>query len=222
MPPESTSPGTVEDGRAARRLRNRQAVLDATYSLVEGGNSHPTFEQIAEASGVSLRSLYRYFASHDDLMRAAMLQRTERFEKLFRMTGLGEGDLQSRISALVDQRLALWDAVGAAVPVMRRLAPSPALLHEQMERRRAGLRRQMEIQFRPELDAMDEDRRFAVLSAADLLCQFEGIDYLRRSRRLSTARTRQVLTHSVAMLFGCDDVPAAGVRPSAGRRAPRR
>src|SRR5437764_99636 len=58
------------DGRAARRDRGREAVLDAVIALFEEGHVRPTPEAVAERSGVSVRSVYRYYEDRDDLIRA--------------------------------------------------------------------------------------------------------------------------------------------------------
>ncbi|MEO2168125.1 MAG: hypothetical protein ABGY42_08390, partial [bacterium] len=40
------------DGRTARSLRSRQAVVEALLDLLEGGNLRPTAAQIAERAGL--------------------------------------------------------------------------------------------------------------------------------------------------------------------------
>ena len=52
---------TQTDGRTARRDRNREAVLDAALALFTAGELEPTAAAVAERSGVSLRSVYRYW-----------------------------------------------------------------------------------------------------------------------------------------------------------------
>lgn len=222
---KTISPGPEQDGRVARRLRNREAVLDATYALVEAGNTQPSFEDVADASGVSFRSIYRYFSNRDDLMRAALAHRASKFDALFRISNLGEGDLNDRITTIVDQRLALWNAIGPAIPVLRRLAPSPASLRIQIDRRQLALRRELEAQFQAEFAAMDADRREAVFHAADILCQFEAIEYLRRRQRLTEDATRELLATALIVLLSSEPPrtprsdPADEARKSGSSRA---
>ena len=52
----------VLDGRQARRQRNIDAVLDVVLEMFAEESMFPTIEQAATRSGLSLRSLYRYFA----------------------------------------------------------------------------------------------------------------------------------------------------------------
>ena len=52
------------DGRTARALRTREAIVDACISLVDEGVLKPTAPRIAERAGVSVRSVFQHF---DDL-----------------------------------------------------------------------------------------------------------------------------------------------------------
>src|SRR6185312_6061085 len=61
----------VVDGRTARKDRNMVAVLDAVLELFVRGDLIPSPEAIAQRSGVSLRSVYRYLAASRDLVHAA-------------------------------------------------------------------------------------------------------------------------------------------------------
>ena len=46
----------AEDGRVARGLRTREAVIDALFELHAEGNLTPTIEQIAERVGRTTRA----------------------------------------------------------------------------------------------------------------------------------------------------------------------
>ena len=54
----------AEDGRRARRDRNRVAVVDSLLALYAEGDLNPSTDAIALRAGLSPRSLFRYF---DDL-----------------------------------------------------------------------------------------------------------------------------------------------------------
>src|SRR5690242_15042648 len=60
----------VIDGRRLRAERGRAAVVAATLELVDGGNPVPTFADIAEVSGVSERTIFRYFPDREALFGA--------------------------------------------------------------------------------------------------------------------------------------------------------
>src|SRR3954447_22420453 len=65
-----TSTQTV-DGRSARAQRTRDSVVDAVLDLVATGQTRPTAREIADAAGISVRSVYVHFDDLDDLFRAA-------------------------------------------------------------------------------------------------------------------------------------------------------
>src|SRR3954453_24162311 len=67
------------DGRTARRDRNREAVLDPVLELFSDGNLTPSPDEVAQRSGVSLRSVYRYVAASDGLMSCAIERHSQRF-----------------------------------------------------------------------------------------------------------------------------------------------
>src|SRR5438132_352803 len=52
------------DGRTARALRTREAIVDASIALVDEGDLRPTAPRIAERAKVSVRSVFQHF---DDL-----------------------------------------------------------------------------------------------------------------------------------------------------------
>ncbi len=60
------------DGRSARRERNRDAVLDAVIDMFTEGSLTPGPAEVAVRSGVSIRSVHRYFEDTDNMICAAM------------------------------------------------------------------------------------------------------------------------------------------------------
>ena len=64
------STGYHESGRARQKQRTREALLDAARTLIEGGDT-PRVEDVAEASGISRTTAYRYFPTQASLLAAA-------------------------------------------------------------------------------------------------------------------------------------------------------
>lgn len=188
------------DGRTARRDRNSEAVLDAVRALFVEGNYTPTAEAVAARSGVSLRSVYRYFEDTEALFRAAIARRVAQAEPLFALAGLGVGELDDRIARLVDHRLALYAALGpeARAAVLR--GPSAPLVNAALDARRRQLFEQLEVHFAPELDAIGGVRAKTLLRCMDLLLQFESLEHLSRRSGLTPARVRSVLTTGIRAL----------------------
>lgn len=64
------------DGRKLRRQRNVDAVLATVLEMLEGSET-PTLKVIAERSGVTIRSIYRYFDDLDAAIEAARRHRVD-------------------------------------------------------------------------------------------------------------------------------------------------
>ena len=187
----ATTPET--DGRTARRDRNRTVVLDAALSLFTEDNLFPTPEQVAQRSGVSLRSVYRYFADREELVRAAIDRHLERNEHLFGIPGGTDGTLDARVERYVDARLRLHDAIGATVRAARLRAPTSEPIRAQLATGRRLLREQLEAHFAADLDALAARDRLDALDAADALTQPEALDHLRHGLGRSAPATRRML-----------------------------
>ena len=107
---DSATSETVDepvDGRVARRQRNVDAVIDVVLEMFAEDAMFPTIEQAATRSGLSLRSLYRYFADPGELLEAT-IERTDRLgAELGRLHNIGQGPLAARIDDFVAMRLRL-------------------------------------------------------------------------------------------------------------------
>ena len=185
------------DGRTARRDRNRDAVLDAVLDLFAEDALAPSAIQVAERSGVSLRSVYRYFDDTDELVRAAIERNLVRVRPLFVIDGLGEGWLEDRTRRIVDSRLELHERVGPLMRATLLHAGEHELLAARLATVRRLLREQTEDMFAPELGAMGVGPRREVAAAVDLLLGFESIEQLRKVRGLSLPATARVVVRAV-------------------------
>ena len=89
------------DGRTMRRNRNRLAVLDAAIGLFAENSLLPDRDTIAKRSGVSTKSIHRYFGDDDDLLRAVIEHAMEVGLPLYRIHQIGRGSLDVRIRRFV-------------------------------------------------------------------------------------------------------------------------
>src|SRR5918999_531322 len=79
------------DGRTARAVRTRNAIVDATIALVEEGDLRPTAPRVAERAEVSVRSVFQHFDDLDSLYAAVA-------ERLYqRVRGLVSADLDQSL-----------------------------------------------------------------------------------------------------------------------------
>lgn len=189
------------DGRTARRQRNRDLVVDAALDLFAEGMLQPGAAEVAERSGVSLRSVYRYFGDTDALIRAAVARSIEKVRPLFELDGLGEGPLADRVERIVAGRVRLYEEVAPMVRATLQRAPTNEILRETHERNLAALRRQVDAMFGPELTELVPDTALQVASALDVLLGFHSIEHLRRGVGLSADDTRRTLARAVTAIL---------------------
>ena len=190
----------ITDGRTARRERNRAAVLDAVLDLFAEGVANPTPDQVAERSGVSLRSVYRYFDDRESLVRSAMEHHFLRIEPLFQIAVGLDGSLDQRINGLVAQRQQLYEAASPVFRAAIARSSSIPVIAERVQNRRALLARQVREIFEPELAELGE-RAPEVEAAVDVLTEFEAIDHLRNFRGLDDDAIAATLVRSLHALL---------------------
>jgi AcrR family transcriptional regulator len=189
------------DGRRAWRERNRTAVVDALLDLYQDGIVNPSADEIAARSGISRRSVFRYFDDLDELCRVAISRQTDRISHLFPIPALGEGAFDERIDALVSQRMRLFDAIAPVARVARMRAPIQPVLAQQLRADGALLRRQLERQFEPELARLDEPVRSRVVCAADVLTSFESFELLVKRHGKNPEEAAAVMRDGLAALL---------------------
>ncbi|MEZ5179532.1 MAG: TetR/AcrR family transcriptional regulator [Acidimicrobiales bacterium] len=197
--PDDADPAA--DGRTARRQRNRDLVVDAALELFAEGMLQPGAAEVAERSGVSLRSVYRYFDDTDALIRAAVQRSIDKVRPLFELEGLGEGPVADRVARIVAGRVRLHEEVAPMVRANLQRAPTNEILRETQEGNWAALRRQVEAMFEPELAALEPAAAAEVAAALDVLLGFHSIEHLRRSAGLSPEQTRRTLVRAVGAVL---------------------
>ncbi len=184
------------DGRRARRSRNRAAALDALLEIFAEGRD-PRPDEVAARSGLSQRSVYRYFEDRDALYHAAVERQLEAVFPLYTIHQIGQGDLDQRIDRFVQRRTQLYEAVADTNRAARARVQRSDILRQSVDQTHAALRQQVEQHFAPELDAMGPKLRRSRLTAVDALCQFETLDYYRLHLGLSTGTIRIILVDAL-------------------------
>ncbi len=189
------------DGRLARRDRNRTAVLDAMIELFTEGVLEPTPEQVAQRVGLSPRSVYRYFADRESLIRAAIDRHLDGVWHLYLIPAIGQGDTEDRIVRFIGCRIQLYEAIAASARATRMSAATDEIMREQLEATRRALRDQIERHFAPELDAMPAATRRGRVAAIDALCELESLDHYRIHRGFSSTDTHSLLLDALRALL---------------------
>jgi AcrR family transcriptional regulator len=185
------------DGRRARRHRSRDLAVDALLDLLSEGISRPTAQQVAERSGVSLRSIFRIFDDVQSLHMAASDRQMSRVRHLF-VDIVATGTLAERVEATVATTTRLYEQVAPIRRAALRAAPESSTLQLQLSRARGWLRVEIDRVFAPELERLaDPD----LTAAVEAILSFEAWDQLRTSQGRSVARAAASISRAVEKLL---------------------
>jgi AcrR family transcriptional regulator len=201
------------DGRSARRERNRNAVLDVVLEMFSEDMLFPTIEQASKRSGLSLRSLYRYFADPGELVEAAIKRSRQQATELTHLPRIGQGPFADRLHDFVSMRVRLYEVNGPMYRATVHNAASNSRVRDEMHRNRSLLHAQFEAQFAPEIAARPAGLRTSVTEAGNTLTQLDSLDLLRRYRNLTVAETTTVLCDALTALLH-PDAGTGGADPS--------
>ncbi|MSY19392.1 MAG: TetR family transcriptional regulator [Actinobacteria bacterium] len=175
MPSSEHSPS---DGRTARRSENRDAALRCVVRLFSENKLVPTIEMVAEASGVSIRSLYRYFGDGQTMVLEAIEGLVAEAKTVGIIPNVGEGTFAERVEALVAARFRAYRLVRFVLrAALVNIANNPDLTASQ-HRTRGLLEFQFKAQFAPELSQLDEAEQTRVTQSGSAICNLEFIDML--------------------------------------------
>jgi AcrR family transcriptional regulator len=196
---ETTDDVPVTDGRRARRERGRAAVIDAVFALAEEGKVPVTAELVAERSGVSVASIFRYFDGLDDLQLQTYRRFREQFTPLLRP--LVDGTRPERIAALVDTRLDLYEQAGAMMTLGRLRALEHEPLLEASTETKAALAHQVRTTFGPETRGHSPGRIAGLVAVIDAFTSPEAWDVMRRTHARSRAQIAATWRRGIEVLI---------------------
>jgi AcrR family transcriptional regulator len=182
------------DGRRARRQRSRDLVVDALLDLLNEGVARPTAQQVAERSGVSLRSIFRIFDDVETLHAAAASEQLARVRHLF-VDVAAVGTVQERVDEIIELNARLYESVAPVRRAARRTAPESPPLREQLGKLRAWMRAEIDRVFAAELQGGPQ------AAALEVLFSFEAWDQLRVAQHLDVHEAGAVVrAAALAML----------------------
>lgn len=195
--------GTNEPSTDRRRLRTERGkdlVVDALLSFFAEGDPQPGVAKIAARAGVSERSVFRYFDDLESLAGAAIERQIARIAPAFRPPA-PTGDLESRIGALVDQRLRIYDATAVTTRAAERFAAHSPAVAEAFAFRRSVLHDQIAKLFAVELAPMAGRVRGEVVDAVSAAASLESIRMLRTTAGHSRGRTAAIVARTLRSLL---------------------
>jgi TetR/AcrR family transcriptional regulator of autoinduction and epiphytic fitness len=200
----SVAPRSVpSDGRAARALRTREAIVDACIAMVEEGDLRPTAPRLAERAGVSVRSVFQHFDDLPSLHIAVTERIAERMSALLVPPDTSV-PLDQRIERFVEHRAALLEA---ATPFRRAAqvhGPFSPEIRAAITQAAAYLHREVEATFAPELDELDAgdpSDRSQLLEALAAAASWPCWDVLRTEHEVPADEARAVMVRTLRALL---------------------
>jgi TetR/AcrR family transcriptional regulator, regulator of autoinduction and epiphytic fitness len=195
--PHLAQPEEVVDGRNRRRINSFDRAVDALLDLIDSGNPSPTAQDIAERSGISVRTVFRLTEDIESLHAAAVRRQMERTAHLY-VELPNRGSVTTRARALVKNRSAVFETIAPIRRVGDRLGTASPQIADGLQLHHLVLRMQIEQLFAAELQAMSPVRRQTVTTALDVAASWETWDQLRRLKGLSVADSVRVMNILVA------------------------
>ena len=189
------------DGRTARRDRNRNEVVEAALALVDEGVMDPSVEQLTERSGLSARSIFRYFDGLDDLRRAVIRSHFERLQPLLDYPDGGNGPLDARIKKFVDSRIRFNESISGPARTAQMRAPFAPVIAEDIQQYRQRLDASVRRYFAPELKRRSKAEAEDLIALIDTLVSFDSWDLLTRDHRRSRTQVRRAWTLALETLL---------------------
>lgn len=190
------------DGRRARRQRNLETVLDTARQLLAEDARMPTVERIAQRSGLSARSIYRYFDDPEALISAAIRRSLDLGRERARIPSFGHGTFDERVARFSSVRVQLFESTATGFRTARSHALTVPQIRDALAATYRFLREQVEGQFAAELAALSPTDCVVALGACDAISQFDSLDYLRRERGATVAECESIIARTIDRVLG--------------------
>ena len=190
-----SAPETGRDGRRQRSERSREQIVEALFALIWGGEMAPRAAAVAEAAGVSLRTVFRHFDDMESLYRE-MAERMEAELMPIVLAPFAAPDWRGRLSELVSRRADIYERVlPLRVAASVRRFQSPFLMDDYqrfLRLERTGLESILP-------DAVTADR--TLFSALEMVTGFQAWRRMRQDQGLSPAEAEAVTRAIVERLI---------------------
>jgi AcrR family transcriptional regulator len=191
---------TAIDGRTARAVRTREAIVDASIALVDEGDVRPTALKVAERAGVSVRSVFQHFDDLEGLYAAIANRLVDRLSGI-RVAVDATLPVPERIVEMVRSRVRVLEVL---TPIRRAAAVHAPFSQEVRLQLQAGhnmLRAELERVFADELAKRDEPERTRLLDALDTVLSWPSWENLRTLNHRSEDESEAVLERMVSALL---------------------
>lgn len=161
------------DGRHARRDRGKQVAIEAAIEIFREGGVIESMAQLAERSGISERTLFRYFTNQDGLIDAVANYAFPQLAEYFTIEPPA-GSLEDRMRALVNLRIRHAQVAGPMARTLERFARQFSIAAELRRGREEFFHQQMLIWLGDDAHGLSDE----VIALLDTLLDFSSLDKL--------------------------------------------
>jgi TetR/AcrR family transcriptional regulator, regulator of autoinduction and epiphytic fitness len=187
-----SSDGPPADGRAARSLRSRRAIVDAMRALHAEGDLRPTAPRVAERAGVSVRTVWQQFADMETLLVEANRRDFEILKSLTERIDPGL-PLPARVAVFTSQRARILEQMAPSWRAARVHEPFSAALARSKVLTVAKAKAHLESAFEPELTRLAGTKRQQLLDGLHAISIWSFWESLRTELRLEAEAAEELL-----------------------------
>jgi TetR/AcrR family transcriptional regulator of autoinduction and epiphytic fitness len=191
-PDQPGAPDGASDGRVARSLRTRRAIVDGMRALHAEGDLRPTAPRIAERAGVSLRTVWQQFTDMETLLVEAIRRDNEILRSLLTHIDLDQ-PLTTRVAAFVDQRARVLEQMTPTWRAARLNEPFSESLLRNKTQALTGAKKELRKIFAPELSQLAADRRRQLVDALHAISVWSFWESLRAALGLGPRQARELV-----------------------------
>lgn len=192
--------GRQVDGRAARGLRTRAAIVAANADLIGEGDLRPTGERIANRAGVSVRALWLHFAEMEALFDATAAEVLARQDRKFRPVDPAL-DLAGRIELFCRQRTNMLESIAPFARASQLREPFSPALRDYHNRHVGRVVDEVAVLFARELRRHGPTARAQLVAALAAATTWGSWAVLRDHLGLGRQRGRAVMVRTVTALL---------------------
>jgi AcrR family transcriptional regulator len=186
----------IPDRRKLRSVRSNRKILDAVLSLIQSGNFVPRAQDIANVSGLSLRTVFRHIDDMESLYRELTQESEQRLLPPL-MKPYATDDWRARLEQSISRRVIAYEEM---LPL--RTAADVKRFHSKVlaqdYRRVVALERMLLTAVLPKGVIADRN----LFEGLDLTLSFTAWRRLRQDQGLDVKAAERVIRRAVAALIG--------------------
>ncbi|MFW6262358.1 MAG: TetR/AcrR family transcriptional regulator [Spirochaetota bacterium] len=186
----------VADGRRTRQLENKAKVIRAMLDLLRETGEVPSVEDVADRAHVSRRSVFRFFANRELLLRATIDLMSAEVRERFPMPEPSGGPIADRIARFVEHRADYYEFITPVRRIAERKKDVAAPIREAQARARTAEREHIAAYF-ADLGPRPGNDRERWIDAVWLVASWNAWAALRLDYGRSVGQAREVVERSL-------------------------